>query len=261
MTDILKVFLREKLVYGTATFAVIFLLWQMVSVNEWVNPYLVPPPTKVFLAGVDWVRSGEFAIDFATSFWRGLAGFLIGGVIGVFLGLLTGRVRILDHFLSPVLNVVRAFPPVSLIPVFITFLGIGDISKIFSISFATIFPIWINTHIGASSIPIEYIRSGRLLTQSRTKIFFRVIFPGSLNAIIAGCRISISIAFVMLYVSELAGTSQGLGYQIASSQLSYRMDKMFAALFALGFTAAIVDQLYLKCLKFLFPWLRVNLRR
>ena len=237
------------------------MFWEVASIESWVNPNLIPAPTKIFAALVDWIYKGNFFMDFVTSLWRGLVGFLIGGSIGIILGLYTGRIETINYLLSPICNVIRAFPPVSLIPVFITFFGIGDFSKIFSISFATIFPVWINTHLGANSIPLEYIRSGKLLTNSKRKYFLRIVFPASLSSIVAGCRISIAVAFVMLYVSELAGSSSGLGYQISDSQLSFRMDKMFAALFVLGFTAAIIDIIYVRSIMFFFPWLKQKLEK
>ena len=79
-----------------------------------------------------------------------------------------------------------------------------------------------------------------------------------MNSIIAGFRMSIAISFIMLYVSELAGASHGLGYQISSSHLSYRMDRMFGALIMLGLTASLVDYLFNKIIKYFFPWVQLN---
>lgn len=223
-----------------------------------INSKLIPSPIKVFLGIIEWAKSGELLRDFLTSVWRGLAGLIIGASLGIFLGLFTGRSHTIDLILTPLLNVFKAFPPVALLPVFITFFGIGDFSKVFSISFASVFPLWVNTHVGASSIPVEYIRSAQLLTNSRLKIFFRIIFPASMNSIVAGFRISIAISFIMLYVSELAGASSGLGYQISSSHLSYRMDRMLGALIILGITASMVDFLFNKLVKRVFPWIQLS---
>ena len=246
------------LFFSIAAIVAIFLIWQILSAVGAINTVLIPPPTKVFSAIIEWAKSGELFTDFTTSIWRAITGLLIGSALGIFLGLLTGRNRIINLILTPVLNVFKAFPPVAMLPVFITFFGIGDFSKIFSISFATIFPLWVNTHLGSSTIPVEFIRSATLMTKSRKKIFFRVIIPASMNSIIAGFRISIAISFIMLYVSELAGASSGLGYQISSSQLSYRMDRMLGALIVLGLTASLIDFIFTKIVKHFFPWVRLD---
>lgn len=248
----------KKIYYSVLSIAGIILFWQVLSGFDLINSNLIPPPTKVYLAIIEWAKSGELFIDFSTSIWRGITGLLIGSIIGIMLGLFTGRNQTLDKILTPVLNVFKAFPPVALLPVFITFFGIGDFSKVFSISFATIFPLWVNTHLGASTVPAEFIRSAMLLSKSGVKIFFKIIIPASMNSIIAGFRISIAISFIMLYVSELAGASSGLGYQISSSHLAYRMDKMLGALIVLGLTASMIDLIFNKIVKYFFPWVQLN---
>jgi sulfonate transport system permease protein len=248
----------KKPLYAAVSIFIVLLAWQLLSGTGIINSNLIPTPVKVFDAIVEWAQNGELFRDFSTSIWRAISGLLIGSVIGIFLGLFTGRNQTLDFILSPVLNVFKAFPPVALLPVFITLFGISDFSKVFSISFASIFPLWVNTHLGSSSIPIEFIRSAKLLSKSKIKIFFGIIIPASMNSIIAGFRISIAISFIMLYVSELAGASSGLGYQISSSHLAYRMDKMLGALIVLGLTASLIDLIFNKAIKYFFPWVQVN---
>jgi ABC-type nitrate/sulfonate/bicarbonate transport system permease component len=248
----------EKILFSAASATALLLCWQVLSSTEIMNSKLIPPPTKVFFAIVEWAKSGELQRDFLDSIWRAIIGLSGGAIIGITLGLVTGRNEKLNYILSPILNIFKAFPPVAMLPVFITLFGIGNFSKIFSIGFASIFPLWVNTHLGASTIPVEYIRSAKLLTTSRYKYFVRVVVPASMNAIIAGFRISIAISFIMLYVSELAGASSGLGYQISSSHLAYRMDKMLGALLVLGFTATLIDFFFNRLIKYFFPWVQLN---
>jgi sulfonate transport system permease protein len=254
----MKHFISSKIFLALLPVSAILLIWQLCDVFDIINSALVPPPSKIFWAIIEWAKSGELAMDFFTSIWRAITGLLIGSLVGIMLGLLTGRNQKLNLLLTPLLNILKAFPPVAMLPIFITFFGIGDFSKVFSISFASVFPLWVNTHLGAASIPVEFIRSASLMSKSKSKIFLTIIIPASMNSIIAGFRISIAISFIMLYVSELAGASNGLGYQIASSQLSYRMDRMFAALILLGFTASMIDILLNRLMKVLFPWVQTN---
>ena len=244
--------------YSILSITLFLLLWEFSAYIGLVNSNLIPPPTKVFSAMTEWASSGELIKDISESIWRVLIGLFIGSSIGIALGLFTGRNQFLNLTLSPILNLFKAFPPVAMLPVFITLFGIGNFSKIFSISFATIFPLWVNTHLGSSTIPVEFIRSAKLLTNSKIRTFFGVIVPASMNSIIAGFRISIAIGFIMLYVSELAGASSGLGYQISSSHLAYRMDKMLAALIVLGLSASLVDFSFNKAIKYFFPWVKLN---
>jgi ABC-type nitrate/sulfonate/bicarbonate transport system permease component len=248
----------KKILFSIVSVGVFLAIWQFMSSTDVINSNLIPPPSRVFLAIKEWARSGELLKDFLDSIWRAVIGLYIGSIIGISLGLLTGRNEKMNYLLTPILNIFKAFPPVAMLPVFITLFGIGNFSKIFSISFASIFPLWVNTHLGASTIPVEYIRSAKLLTKSKYKYFIDVIVPASMNSIIAGFRISIAISFIMLYVSELAGASSGLGYQISSSHLAYRMDKMFGALIILGLSATLIDLIFNKLIKYFFPWVQLN---
>ena len=248
----------QKILFSIVSVTALLVIWQILASTEIINSKLIPPPTNVFSAIIEWAESGELQRDFLDSIWRAIIGLSCGAIIGITLGLVTGRSIKLNYILSPILNIFKAFPPVAMLPVFITLFGIGNFSKIFSIGFASIFPLWVNTHVGASTIPVEYIRSAKLLTKSNYKFFVQIVLQASMNSIIAGFRISIAISFIMLYVSELAGASSGLGYQISSSHLAYRMDKMLGALIVLGLSATLIDFLFNRLIKFFFPWVKLT---
>ena len=235
---------------------IFLLLWQFVSSREIINPNLFPPPTSVFNALVAWIQSGVLWTDVGASLWRMLTGFFIGSALGIIIGMLTGRLKSLNLTVVPLIQIFRPLPPVAIIPLIIVWLGIGDTAKIFSISFAVFFPVWINTHLGASNISKDYLRSASLLTPSRTKTFFSVLLPAALPSIIAGLRTGIPIAYVMVYVSEIAGASEGLGYRISVSHLAYRIDTMMAALFVLALAGALTDILFTFLIRKMFPWIK-----
>lgn len=230
-------------------------LWESLSRAEVVNPLLFPPPSAIVMALQRWMVSGDLLKDVWASFGRMLAGFLFGAFSGVLLGMLTGRLPLVRAACGPILQILRPLPPVAIIPLVIVWLGIGDVAKVFSIGFAVFFPVWMNTHLGAESIPREYLWSARMLRATRWRTLSRVVFPAALPAIAAGLRTSVAVAFVMVFVSELAGASAGLGYRISVAHLAYRIDLMMAALFVLGFTGAFADWLLSRLLNGLFPWL------
>lgn len=247
------------------------IVWEIVAVNGLVNPSLFPPPTKVAHALIGLMRSGVLLSDLQTSVWRLIAGLALGSLLGVAVGLMTGRMNAVAVILTPIIQLIRPLPPVALIPLIIVWFGIGDGAKIISIAFAVFFPVWINTHIGAEQIPRIYLWRARLLSSSRIDtmtrvllpaslpyLFKRLIFHASLPFIVAGVRIGIAFAFIMVFVSELAGASQGLGYRISVAHLSYRIDEMIAALVVLGALGALTDELFTKSIRRLYPWLALN---
>lgn len=232
------------------------ILWELVSSSGAVNAALFPPPTKVASALMEMIRSGEMLKDMRASYWRLFVGLCGGTAVGVSLGLLTGRVRAISEVLTPLIQLFRPLPPVAIIPLVIVWFGIGEPAKFFSIGFAIFFPVWLNTHLGAQQVPQKLLWSASTLTSSRLKIFLRVVYPAALPFTVAGLRVGISIAFVMVFVAELAGASEGIGYQISTAHLAYRIDRMIASLAVLGASGAIADYLFTKGSLRIYPWLK-----
>ena len=243
-----------KKIYVIVPILIFTILWQFVSTSGFVNITLFPPPTKVFSAFMEIWNSGELFLHIKSSLSRVFAGLILGSLFGIFFGLLTGRIKIIDKTLSPLFHIFRSFPPVAIIPLVIAWMGIGETAKLFSISFAVFFPIWINSHIGASTIPIYYLRAASTLTKSISKIWLKVILPASLPFIVAGIRTGIAISFIMIFVSELAGASSGIGYLISVSHLAYRIDKMIVGLILLGFLGALTDYIFHRASKRFLQW-------
>jgi NitT/TauT family transport system permease protein len=238
----------------------LLLTWEGVSRFGSINPALFPPPSRVAVAFLDWWNSSELWRDVRASYGRMLLGFFGGGVTGVGIGMLTGRSRLADAILSPIVQILRPLPPVAIIPLVIVWFGIGDGAKVFSTAFAVFFPVWINTHLAASRISIEYLWSARLLCKSKARVVLTVLIPAALSPIIAGLRTGIAVAFVMVYVNELAGASSGIGYQISISLLAYRVDRMIAALAVLAAAGASADLLFALLVHVSFPWLQGRAR-
>jgi ABC-type nitrate/sulfonate/bicarbonate transport system permease component len=245
--------LRSRSLRICLPFLFLSFFWELVSQN--VKSTLFPGPLKVGAAFVELILLGGIFLHISESLWRVFVGLVIGSVLGIAIGLVTGRNSFVHRSIGPVLHFFRSFPPVAIIPLVIVWLGIGDIAKIFSISFGVFFPVWVNTHVGSSRISVDYIRACMMLTRSGIKKWLYVFLPASLPFIVTGVRIGISIAYIMVYVSELAGASSGLGYLISVSHLAYRIDRMIVGLMLLGFLGLLTDLLLVRCIRRLFPWL------
>lgn len=208
------------------------------------------------MAGLQWWRDGELIRDVVTSLWRALAGYAVGAVLGLAAGIVTGRVAAVAAVTRPILQLLRPLPPVAMVPLIIVWLGIGDSAKLFAIAFATFFPVWIATDMGARTVPEAYLWSARLLRASRRRMFLAVALPSAMTVAAGGLRTAMSVAFVMVFVSELAGASEGVGYQIATSHLAYRMDRMMAALAVLALLGVAADGALAWGMSAAMPWTR-----
>ena len=142
-----------------------------------------------------------------------------------------------------------------MIPLIIVWWGIGNEAKVTSIALAVFFPVWVSTDEGARNLPQAYVWAATAHGASQSEVLLRVVLPGALPFIVAGLRNAVALSFVMVFVSELAGASDGLGYQIAVSHLAYRIDRMMGALAVLGLCAALADAALVWGLRRAFPWL------
>jgi ABC-type nitrate/sulfonate/bicarbonate transport system permease component len=251
----------KRLLRNSISIALFLLAWELISRLGFIHISLFPPPTKVLAAFGEMARSGELVRDIGASLWRAAVGFAIGSAAGILLGLISGRIEWVDNYLSPLIQLFRPLPPVAIIPLVIVWFGIGEVSKVFSISFAVFFPVWINAYVGSRDIPRTFLWSAQTLKVQGLPVLWKVIFPAALPFIAAGLRGGIAVAFVMVFVSELAGASAGIGYQISVSHLAYRVDRMMAALVLLALFGAAADLLLTRALWWFFPWLKFPLQK
>lgn len=250
--------LASRVATSVVPLAVLLLTWEFLCQRQYLDPLLFPPPTRIGAAFSAWRASGLLWTDVVTSYGRMLSGFALGATTGIALGLATGRSHRIDVVVSPVLQALRPLPPVAIIPLVIAWLGIGTSAKVFSTAFAVLFPVWISTHIGASTVSHEFIWGARVLGASQARTLFLVVLPAALPSMLAGLRTGISTAFVMVYVAELAGASSGLGYRIAVAHLAYRIDLMMAALATLAAAGALADSAFAGLVRLLVPWLHLR---
>lgn len=252
--------IRGRYARAAVAIGVFLVLWELTARLNSEHIALFPPPTRVFVALASLCASGDLARDLVSSLWRALLGFVAGSLAGIIAGMATGRMERLDSYLSPIIQLFRPLPPVAIIPLVIVWFGIGEISKVFSIAFAVFFPVWVNAHLGTREVPTVYLWSAKTMRLTSISTFYRIILPATLPFLMAGLRTGISVAFVMVFVSELAGASSGIGYEINSSYLAYRVDRMIAALMVLGALGALSDLLLTRTAGLLFPWLKLKNR-
>lgn len=248
----------KQIIRASLSIGALLIIWEVTACTQIVNVSLFPPPTRVVLAFVEMLHSGELQRDVPTSLLRVAAGLALGSILGIIVGIITARIEKVGHYLSPLIQLFRPLPPVAIIPLVIVWLGIGEVSKLFSISFAVFFPVWINTYIGARQVPKPLIWSAHSLKVKGPAVLWKVILPASLPFIVAGIRVGVAIAFVMVFVSELAGASAGIGYQISVSHLAYRVDRMIAALTTLGALGYVTDLALTEGTKRVFPWMKFS---
>ena len=229
-------------------------IWWIFSISGFVSQSLFPTPPQVLAAAIELYRDGVLISDLKISLTRAAIGFLIGSTLGVLIGLLTARVRLVSIALEPFLTLLRPIPAIALVPIAIVWFGIGEGSKYFVISYTVFLAVWLNTHAGASDVAGTYVRAARSLGASKFREFFEVIVPAAAPHIVVGLRLGAALAFLSLVAAELSGASSGIGFRLQDARQFIQTDRMFVGLIELGILGALLDTVFVFISRRLVHW-------
>ncbi|MGV6874278.1 ABC transporter permease [Pseudochelatococcus sp. B33] len=210
------------------------LLWQVASTRSWVNPSVFPPLDDIAASFWQGVTRGSLLADLGISLQRSGLAFGAAVAVAIPLGLFMGQIRAVERALDPILQLFRQTSALALYPVFILLLGLGELSKVFVIFWATIFPLLLSTIGGVKEVDPKLVEMARVYGASRLQVFRRVVLPGALPSIFVGLRLSATMALLMLIASEMIGANQGLGFQVMNAQFNFQIPLMFSAIFLLA---------------------------
>ncbi|MFC0220032.1 ABC transporter permease [Pseudochelatococcus lubricantis] len=210
------------------------LLWHVASIQRWVNPSVFPPLDDIAAAFWRGMTQGSLLADLGISLQRSGIAFVAAVAVAVPLGLFMGQIRAVERALDPILQLFRQTSALALYPVFILLLGLGELSKVFVIFWATIFPLLLSTIGGVKEVDPKLVEMARVYGASRLQVFRRVVLPGALPSIFVGLRLSATMALLMLIASEMIGANQGLGFQVMNAQFNFQIPLMFSAIFLLA---------------------------
>lgn len=211
-----------------------FILWEVLPDTGLVDKTFFSPPSKVFVAFYNLAVSGELGEHFASSIQRSVLGLGLSIVVGTFLGIFIGWFKRLEYFLDPVLQTFRQLPSLALFPVFILFFGIGEVSKVTIIFWASLWPILLNTINGVKNVDKILLDSAKSLGASQKFIFLKVVLPASIPDIMTGIRLGGAHSVVALVAAEMIGAEAGLGFLVFYSQETFKVPNMFAAIVSLA---------------------------
>ena len=221
---------------------VLLLAWEYLG-RTLGNVYLPPLSSVLRTLRDDWFFDHTVA-DLIPSLERFATGYVVGSVIGIALGIAIGSSRRVAQYLEPTLEFLRALPAVAIIPVAVLAFGPGSSMRIAVIVFGVLFPVLVNTTVGARSCRQERIDVARMYGLSRMQIIRRVVLPSALPMISTGLRVALPIALIMMVVSELVGGQNGIGFYLLTGQSLFNISGMFAALFILGILGNLVNAGY-----------------
>ncbi|RUT28889.1 ABC transporter permease [Arsenicitalea aurantiaca] len=193
------------------------------------------PPLDVILTRfvADWFGPRFFS-DIVPSLRRMGTGYAIALVIGVSAGVLLGLSRRTRLAVLPIVDFFRALPPSTLLPLTMIVLGVDDSAKVTLIAMVCLFPILLNTIAGVSSIDPTLRETADVFGITRRNQLLHMVLPGALPAIFAGARTAMSLAIIMMVISEFVAATNGIGFAIWTARRSFDISAMWAGILVLG---------------------------
>ena len=203
-----------------------------------------------------WLFS-QFNEHVVPSLERIAAGFGIAVVIGVALGIPIGLSRWARLWAMPHIEYWRAMPPPALLPISIILVhSIGNRQKIAFIAFFCIFPILLNTIDGVRGIDPTLMETARSYNIPRREAIRRIVLPGASPQIAAGMRTSVSLAVIMMVLSEYFSSTSGVGYVLLISKNTFQFTPMWAAIVLIGVLGYLLNVVFLLAERRLLAWHR-----
>lgn len=218
---------------------VLFAIWSFVTMTGMVDGTTLPSPVTLFHTIVDLAANGYSGSTLwghiGISIFRALSGFSLAIIVGVPLGLMIGRSKVLEALTAPIIGFFRPIPPIAFITLFVFYFGIGEGPKIGLIFMACLWYVILNCAEGVRNIPDLIIRAGENIGLTRIQLFFKVIIPASLPAIMTAVRAASAISWTLVVASELIGAQAGLGFMILDSAQYFNIPVTYVGIIIIGF--------------------------
>jgi ABC-type nitrate/sulfonate/bicarbonate transport system permease component len=205
--------------------------------------YFPPLPDILDAFERDWIFD-RVETDLAPSMKRLGIGYAIATVVGIAAGTILALSYAAGRAAAPIVNFLRSIPPPALIPFGIVALGIGDTAKIFLIAFVCLWPILLNTIDGVAGIDLTLVETARTYRLRRIDRLFLVTLPAASPQISAGMRTSLSLSIIMMVISEMVASSNGVGYYILEGQRTFAIPEMWAGMILLGILGYTLNLAY-----------------
>jgi NitT/TauT family transport system permease protein len=235
-------------------------LWHQLVVMTGTK--LVPTPYQVGVMMYDFAFggvhddafSGTIITHLLASMQRVYGGFALAIAIGIPLGLLIGKVRIIRQMLDPTLSLLRPIPVTAWLPLSMIFFGLGPRSAVFLVFLGAFYPILLNTIFGVRSVDPKLFEAASMLGCDGSRMFRQVVLPAAMPSIFNGLRLAHGFAWILIVVGEMTGVPTGLGSVIMDGRTLSRTDLVITGMIVIGVAGFITDRMIVSINNWILRW-------
>lgn len=246
--------------WQVAVILAILSLWQLATIQQWVDPVLAKTPAETFSYLAEATRNGELGTNMWATLLAVLLAWLLSGVSGAAVGLALGLLPRTERVVGPILEAFNAMPRIALAPVLIIYFGIGASAKV-ALAFSLAFFIVVSgVRAGVRSADSELVRLSTIFGASRWQIVRTVLLPGAVPSLFEALRLGLIYSLLGVVGSEIIGSQDGLGQLIAKYSGLFEMNAVYAILILLAVIATILNQAMVVVEKRLLRWQTTGLQ-
>ena len=228
--------------------------WQWLCMTGIAPPQTLPAPADIVAALREISQGGELIDAVGVSLWRAANGLAIGGGIGLLLGLIAGFSKWGEEVADSPLQMLRTIPFIALIPLFITWFGIGEGAKLAVIVAACIVPMYLSTFAGVRGVDPKLIEASRVFGLGEFHTALRIVLPTALPGILVGVRYASGVALLALVVAEQINAQNGIGYIVINANQNQRPDIIIAGIIVYAALGILTDLVLRVVEHVALPW-------
>jgi len=221
---------------------ILLLVWEAAARSGLWSPLLFPPLEKIGRELVLFFSKPESLLEAWVTLYRALGGFALAAMVGILVGMLMGRSKLVAGLLDPLFSGTYAVPKLALFPIFIFVFGIGSLSKVALVFLECLYPIVIMSYHGARSVNRLLLWSAQNMGATRLETLCRVVIPATAPFVFAGFRVAVPVAMIVVVITEMVSSADGLGYLVVYSLSSLRTDRMLAVVVAIALLGYLLDK-------------------
>jgi sulfonate transport system permease protein len=230
----MKHFRLTDIAAGIAGLVVLFLLWHFVTSLELISRVFLPSPAAT-VAALEWgLVNGDLLGQTLATVNRMLQGWLLASFVAIGIGSLIGVSALARAYIQPTLEFLRPLPASAIIPVAISLFGLNSTMVLGVVVFGAVWPTLLGTIHGFAHVEPRLVEVSRLLQMSRWEFIYKIGLPNAVPDILAGMRLSLTVALILAVVGELLTAQQGLGTAVLHAARSYRAADLYAGILLLG---------------------------
>lgn len=232
----------------------VLIVWEGICRAGFVSSLFLPAPSQIVASLFTMIGDGEISVSLAASLYRILLGFAVGSLIGLAVGLVTGTSALADKIGNPIVNALYPIPKIALLPLFILWLGIGELSKVTIIAMGVFFPVAMNTYSGVKNVDPLLIKVAVSFNANWWQTMKSVVLPNALPMIFAGLRLAAGTSLLLLVAAEMIAAQEGIGALILHYGDLMITDRLMAGVIVLSLLGLIFNLLLQWCERKAVPW-------